>query len=100
LKRKIKKRKKKIELESQPQPIVPGQNKKFPQKVAPKAEQPKQPKPEEKFKPEEMLHLARNRVADQIHGVSVIASVENIILARNEAITDYRKMMHRHMQPR
>ena len=53
-----------------------------------------------KFKPEEMLHLARNRVADQIHGVSVIASVENIILARNEAITDYRKMMHRHMQPR
>jgi len=32
-------------LEAQPQPIVPGQNAKFPQKVAPKKEQPKQPKP-------------------------------------------------------
>jgi len=34
-------------LETQPQPIVPGQNKGFPQKPQPKAEQPKQPKPEE-----------------------------------------------------
>jgi len=34
------------ELERQ-QPLVPGQNAKFPQKVAPKAEQPKQPKPQE-----------------------------------------------------
>jgi len=34
-------------LEVQPQPIVPGQNANFPQKVQPKAEQPKQPKPEE-----------------------------------------------------
>ncbi len=32
-------------LEAQPQPIVPGQNARFPQKVAPKREQPKQPKP-------------------------------------------------------
>ena len=32
-------------LEAQPQPIVPGQNKGFPQKVAPKKEQPKQPRP-------------------------------------------------------
>lgn len=53
-----------------------------------------------KFTPEEIFHLARNRVADQIHGVSVIASVENIILARNEAITDYKEMMHRYMKPR
>lgn len=34
-------------LESQATPIVPGQNKNFPQKVQPKAEQPKQPKPQE-----------------------------------------------------
>jgi len=33
-------------LETQPTPIVPGQNAKFPQPVAPKKEQPKQPKAE------------------------------------------------------
>ena len=38
-------------LEQQPQPKVPGQNAKFPQKVQPKAEQPKQPKPEEILSP-------------------------------------------------
>ena len=53
-----------------------------------------------KFKPEQIFHLARNRVADQIHGVSVIASVENIILARNEAIADYKTVMHRNVYPR
>jgi len=37
-------------LEAQPQPVVPGQNKGFPQPVQPKAQQPKQPKPEEVFK--------------------------------------------------
>ena len=39
-------------LEAQAQPIVPGQNAKFPQKVVPKAEQPKQPKA---IKPQEFL---------------------------------------------
>lgn len=52
------------------------------------------------LKPTDVFHLARNRVADQIHGTSVIDSVENIILARNEAITDYKEMMHRYMKPR
>ena len=56
--------------------------------------------PTKKFKPENIFHLARNRVADQIHGVSVIASVENIILARNEAIADYKVVMHRNVFPR
>jgi hypothetical protein len=53
-----------------------------------------------RFKPDEIFHLARNRVADQVHGVSVIASVENIILARNEAIADYKVVMHRNVYPR
>lgn len=53
-----------------------------------------------KFKPENMFHLARNRVADEIHGTSVIEAVENIILARNESIQDYKEMMHRYMKPR
>ena len=53
-----------------------------------------------KFQTQEIFHLARNRIADQIHGSSVIDSVENIILARNEAISDYKQMMHRYMKPR
>lgn len=53
-----------------------------------------------RFKPEEMFHLSRNRVADNIHGTSVIEKLEEIILMRNEAMTDYKQMMHRFMKPR
>lgn len=52
-----------------------------------------------KFKPEKIFHLSRNRIGDQIHGVSVIDAVENIILARNESITDYRMVMHKFVKP-
>ena len=55
---------------------------------------------DEVFKPEEIFHLARNRIADQVHGVSVIDAVENIILARNEAIDDYKTVMHNNVFPR
>jgi len=53
-----------------------------------------------KLKPEQIFHLARNRIGDQIHGVSVIDSVENIILARNESISDYKQVMHDNVTPR
>jgi len=53
-----------------------------------------------KFTPEKIFHLSRNRIGDQIHGVSVITSVENIILARNESITDYKQVMHDNVTPR
>jgi|TARA_R100000501_G_C2630530_1_gene125954 hypothetical protein len=52
------------------------------------------------FEPHEMLHLSRKRVADEIHGISIIPSVEWIILARNEAMADMKKLMHRHVIPR
>jgi len=52
------------------------------------------------FKTEEIFHLARNRIGDQIHGCSVIDPVENIILARNEAIADYKQVMHDNVTPR
>lgn len=52
-----------------------------------------------KFQPETIFHLARNRVADEIHGVSIIPSVEEIIKMRNEAMTDYRKLLHRNIFP-
>lgn len=56
--------------------------------------------PNERFRPEEILHLARNRVADEIHGVSIIQAVENIILMRNEAMDDMKQLMHRYVKPR
>ena len=57
-------------------------------------------KPPKKFKQEKIFHLARNRVADQMHGVSVIKSVESIILARNQSIDDYVTVMHDNVTPR
>ena len=51
------------------------------------------------FFTENILHLSRNRVADEIHGESLINAVENIILMRNEAMSDMRQLMHRHVRP-
>jgi len=58
-----------------------------------------QNKPNKRFKPEDILHLSRNRVADEVHGVSMIDAVENIILMRNEAMDDMKQLMHRHIKP-
>lgn len=52
-----------------------------------------------KFAPEEIFHLARNRVADEIHGVSIVDAVKEIILMRNEAMADYKKLLHRNIFP-
>lgn len=51
------------------------------------------------FAPDKIFHLSRNRTADEIHGVSLIDSVEEIILMRNEAMSDYRKLLHRNVYP-
>lgn len=59
----------------------------------------KHKKPNKYFEPEEILHLSRNRLADEIHGISVIPSVEWIIKARNEAMSDWKKVLHRNIQP-
>ena len=52
------------------------------------------------FQPEQIFHLMRNRVADEIHGQSMIDAVEWIILAKNEAMTDMKRLMHRYVEPR
>lgn len=52
-----------------------------------------------KFQPEDIFHLSRNRIADEIHGVSIIEAVETIILMRNEAMADYKKLLHRNVYP-
>lgn len=55
-------------------------------------------KPKE-FTPEKIFYLARNRIADEIHGISMTQSLKKIILARNEAMEDQKKLMHRYVKP-
>ncbi len=56
-------------------------------------------KPNKRFQLNEIFHLARNRVADEIHGVSIVEKLETNILMRNEAMDDMKKLMHRHVKP-
>lgn len=51
------------------------------------------------FQPDEMFHLSRERIADEIHGISVIPSVKWIIDARNEAMADWKRVLHRNIDP-
>lgn len=55
--------------------------------------------PNKRFKPEQIFHLSRKRIADEIHGISVIPAVEWIILARNEAMNDWKRVLHRNIDP-
>ena len=51
------------------------------------------------FQPEDIFHLSHNRLADQIHGISDIVSMEQTILAELENFTDLKKIMHRQARP-
>ncbi len=55
--------------------------------------------PPKKFKPEEIFYLPRNRIADEIHGISMIEKLTNIILMRNEAMDDWKRVLHRNIDP-
>ena len=51
------------------------------------------------IKPENMFHLTKDRFADEIHGTSIIAAIENIILSRGEAMDDMKTVFHRYVKP-
>jgi len=51
------------------------------------------------FKPEEIFHLCNNRLADQIHGISDIESMEKTILAEYQTFDDINKVAHRQAKP-
>jgi hypothetical protein len=51
------------------------------------------------FQPENIFHLSNKRVGDEIHGVSIIEAIENIILMRNEAMSDWKRVLHRNIDP-
>jgi len=55
--------------------------------------------PPKKFKSENIFHLAQDRFADEIHGTGLIKAIENIILARNEAMSDLKIVFHRYVKP-
>ena len=48
-----------------------------------------------KYQPEEILHLVNDRIADETHGTNLTEAVEWVILARNEAMEDWRRISHR-----
>lgn len=52
-----------------------------------------------KFNPADMLHFSNNRLADQIHGISDIESMEKTILAEYESFDDIKKIMHHQAKP-
>lgn len=54
---------------------------------------------EKTFKPEQIFHLSNNRLADQIHGISDIDAIEDIIKADKENFDDMKKIMHRGARP-
>jgi len=56
-------------------------------------------KTNKKFMPEEIFHLSRNRIGDEIHGQSMITALEEIIKMRQEAMADMKLLMHRHVKP-
>ncbi len=55
--------------------------------------------PNKKFKPDKIFHLCRNRVADNIHGTSMVDVLVNTILRINEAKDDWKRVLHRNVDP-
>lgn len=50
-----------------------------------------------KFTPDKILHLSNDRIANEIHGVSVVEACKWVIDARNEAMSDWRRILHRNL---
>lgn len=48
---------------------------------------------------ENMLHICHNRLADQIHGVSDVVAVEDVILAEQESFADMKMLSHFQARP-
>lgn len=55
--------------------------------------------PNKKFKVNEIFHLSHERMADEIHGTRIVKALEWLILARNEAMSDWKKVLHRLVKP-
>ena len=53
----------------------------------------------QKFEPNEIFHLSRDRIGDEMHGMSIMEAVEKILLFRNEVLDDWKRVLHRNVEP-
>lgn len=51
------------------------------------------------FEPKQILHLTNKAIADEVHGVSDIEAVEDIIKANKESFDDFKTVVHRNVVP-
>lgn len=51
------------------------------------------------IKLDEMFYYSRDRFANEIHGTSLIEALEETILSINEALADWRRVLHRNVDP-
>ena len=51
------------------------------------------------FKPDQIFHLMNDKMADEMHGTSIIPALEENILMRNEAKADWKRVLHRNVEP-
>lgn len=52
-----------------------------------------------KFAPDKILHFSNNRLADQIHGISDIDVMGDLLAADNESFKDMKQIMHHQAKP-
>ena len=57
-------------------------------------------KQKEVYQPEEIFHISRDRIGDEIHGTSLIEGLKDIVDMVQEAMKDQRTLMHRYVIPR
>lgn len=53
----------------------------------------------QKFKPEEIFHISRNRTGDETHGQSLVEILMEFIEAKSELFVDWGTMLHRNVFP-
>lgn len=51
------------------------------------------------WEPDEIFHLSYERIADEVHGIPFAEAIEELMLARNEALEDLRILYHRNIKP-
>lgn len=56
--------------------------------------------PPKRFSRNKIFYLCRNRVADEIHGRGIIAKLKRIMDMKNEAMDDWRRVLHWNVDPR
>ena len=53
----------------------------------------------QRFKPKEIFHLQWNRIGDDIHGLSTIKKLKDVIESKKEVMLDQRIIYHRYVKP-